>query len=188
MRFRLTWIVVASLALVLVFHNAMAQTPEQDIRRFLDIGKDVCRLLGGGPDCSYIDDLDPNQWSGPLSGPYTRGDNGIVRVPPPVPRGQQQLLVGDVFLMNGYSPSGPLQIGLLVTGPQTANYMRTGHDPKSVRYQVGTIGTGAIVVHLVDAFGHRAALELYYIDPSFGDFMLHAPGVTYEGRFRIMLF
>ncbi|MDE0158859.1 MAG: hypothetical protein OXN24_02170 [Candidatus Dadabacteria bacterium] len=179
MRSRRTWIVMASLAFALVATQA---TFGEGHEPWLNIAKDLCKVLGGEQYCDAITMIPGGGGGGPFS-PGTGGQTPGPRVPSP--NQQQQMLIGEVHMING----GATQAGIRMTFPRPGMVIfesTWNYQPWQGPYHVQNVGSGAQRV----LFGYQGNLagmmDIQYWDHASGEFMFRTQGLTAQGRFYLM--
>ena len=175
MKFRRSWIVLASLALALV---AVPATFGEGHEPWLNIAMDLCKVLGGEQYCNVITQIPGGGGGGPFPGGSMPGP----RVP--APNQQQQMLIGEVYMING----GPTQAGIRLTFPRPGMviFKSTWNHPWEGPYQVQNFGSGAQRVHFGYQGNPAAMMDLQYYDHASGEFVFSTHGLTAQGRFYLM--
>lgn len=178
MRFRQIGIVMASLALALVV--AVPASFGQSPADWIGIGRDLCRILGGEQYCDIIDVIpDGGRNGGPL-----RPSPGTPGPSVPTPNQQQQMLIGEVYMING----GQAQAGIRMTFPRPGMviFQSTWNHPWQGPYQVQNAGGGAQRVFFGYQGNPAGIMDLQYYDHASGEFVFHTQGLTAHGRFYLM--
>ena len=179
MKFRRSWIVMVSLALVLAAGPVVAQLP-READRWIGVGLELCRALGGETACNDIKSGYEQFMRNPV-GPMTMAGGRYQ------PRAQHTpMLVADIFSYNGQPTQA--QVGVLLTGPTTARYTAPNIPPTDMQYRIERHGQMQLL-HLLDWNGNtRITIELWYMNPVSGELTMHLfnQGSIAVGLFQLL--